>query len=112
TFMPLILNGAITTLTYLDFLGFGLPPGSPSLGEMLSQGQTYLRAPWLGITAFMLLAVTLSLRIFIGGAAWAAYDPRKTFAPRARQRLAATKRAGSKAADSYESTQMREDAKG
>jgi len=112
TFMPFILNGAITTLTSLDFLGFGLPPGSPSLGEMLSQGKTNLRAPWLGITAFMVLAVTLSLLIFIGEAARDAFDPRKTFAPRARQRLAATRRAGSKAADSYESTQRRQDAKG
>lgn len=107
TFMPFILNGAITTLTSLDFLGFGLPPGSPSLGEMLSQGKTNLRAPWLGITAFLVLAVTLSLLIFIGEAARDAFDPRKTFAPRARQRLTATRRTGGD-----KSMQEREGAKG
>src|SRR6201981_3306938 len=55
TFMPFILNGSITTLTSLDFLGFGLPPGSPSLGELLAQGKANLQAPWLGLTAFFLL---------------------------------------------------------
>jgi microcin C transport system permease protein len=77
TFMPFILNGAITTLTALDFLGFGLPPGSPSLGELLSQGKSNLQAPWLGLTAFAVLAVTLSLLIFIGEAVRDAFDPRK-----------------------------------
>ena len=57
TFLPFILNGSITTLTSLDFLGFGLPPGSPSLGELLAQGKANLQAPWLGITAFVVLAV-------------------------------------------------------
>ena len=56
TFMPFILNGAVTTLTSLDFLGFGLPPGSPSLGELLPQGKNNLQAPWLGFTAFVILA--------------------------------------------------------
>ncbi len=78
TFLPFILNGAITTLTALDFLGFGLPPGSPSLGELLNQGKSNLQAPWLGIAAFMALAVMLSLLIFIGEAVRDAFDPRKT----------------------------------
>ncbi len=78
TFLPFILNGSITTLTALDFLGFGLPPGSPSLGELLNQGKSNLQAPWLGITAFMVLAVMLSLLIFIGEAVRDAFDPRKT----------------------------------
>jgi microcin C transport system permease protein len=77
TFLPFILNGAITTLTALDFLGFGLPPGSPSLGELLNQGKSNLQAPWLGIAAFMALAVMLSLLIFIGEAVRDAFDPRK-----------------------------------
>jgi microcin C transport system permease protein len=79
TFMPFILIGSITTLTSLDFLGFGLPPGSPSLGELLAQGKNNLQAPWLGITAFLVLAVMLSLLIFIGEAVRDAFDPRKTF---------------------------------
>jgi microcin C transport system permease protein len=77
TFMPFILNGSITTLTALDFLGFGLPLGSPSLGEMLNQGKNNLQAPWLGITAFVVLAVMLTLLIFIGEAVRDAFDPRK-----------------------------------
>ena len=79
TFLPFILNGSITTLTSLDFLGFGLPPGSPSLGELLSQGKNNLQAPWLGLTAFFTLAVMLSLLIFVGEAVRDAFDPRKTF---------------------------------
>jgi microcin C transport system permease protein len=78
TFLPFILNGSITTLTALDFLGFGLPPGSPSLGELLNQGKSNLQAPWLGLSAFMALAVMLSLLIFIGEAVRDAFDPRKT----------------------------------
>ena len=78
TFVPFILNGSITTLTALDFLGFGLPPGSPSLGELLSQGKNNLQAPWLGLTAFLVLAFSLSLLIFIGEAVRDAMDPRKT----------------------------------
>jgi microcin C transport system permease protein len=77
TFMPFILNGSITTLTSLDFLGFGLPPGSPSLGELLAQGKNNLQAPWLGFTSFAVLAVMLSLLIFIGEAVRDAFDPRK-----------------------------------
>jgi microcin C transport system permease protein len=77
TFLPFILNGSITTLTSLDFLGFGLPPGSASLGELLAQGKANLQAPWLGITAFAVLAVMLSLLIFIGEAVRDAFDPRK-----------------------------------
>ncbi|AWN53690.1 ABC transporter permease [Methylobacterium sp. 17Sr1-1] len=79
TFLPFVLNGSITTLTSLDFLGFGLPPGSPSLGEMLAQGKANLQAPWLGLTGFAVIAVTLSLLIFAGEAVRDAFDPRKTF---------------------------------
>lgn len=79
TFLPFILNGSITTLTSLDFLGFGLPPGSASLGELLRQGQRNLNAPWLGITGFLSLSIMLSLLIFIGEATRDAFDPRKTF---------------------------------
>ncbi len=80
TFMPFILNGSITTLTSLDFLGFGLPPGSPSLGELLAQGKNNLHAPWLGLSGFFSIAIMLSLLIFIGEAVRDAFDPRKTFA--------------------------------
>jgi len=78
TFLPFILNASITTLTSLDFLGFGLPPGSPSLGEILAQGKANLQAPWLGITGFLVLAAMLSLLVFIGEAVRDAFDPRKT----------------------------------
>ena len=78
TFMPFILTGSITALTSLDFLGLGLPPGSPSLGELLAQGKNNLHAPWLGITAFVTLAVMLTLLTFIGEAVRDAFDPRKT----------------------------------
>jgi microcin C transport system permease protein len=80
TFLPFILNGSITTLTSLDFLGFGLPPGSPSLGELLAQGKANLQAPWLGLTGFFVIAFMLSLLIFTGEAVRDAFDPRKTFA--------------------------------
>ncbi len=79
TFLPFILSGSITTLTSLDFLGFGMPPGSASLGELISQGKSNLQAPWLGLTAFVVMSVMLSLLIFIGEAARDAFDPRKTF---------------------------------
>jgi microcin C transport system permease protein len=77
TFMPFILCGSITTLTSLDFLGFGLPPGSPSLGDLLAQGKDNLQAPWLGISAFVVLAGTLSLLVFVGEAVRDAFDPRR-----------------------------------
>ena len=77
TFLPFILCGAITTLTSLDFLGFGLPTGSPSLGSLLLQGKNNLQAPWLGITAFAVLAILLSLLIFIFEAVRDAFDPSK-----------------------------------
>lgn len=83
TFLPFILNGSVTTLTSLDFLGFGLPPGSPSLGELLAQGKANPKAPWLGITGFLILALLLSLLIFIGEAVRDALDPRKVFGGRA-----------------------------
>ncbi len=78
TFMPFILTGSITALTSLDFLGLGLPPGSASLGELLAQGKNNLQAPWLGIAAFLSLAVMLTLLTFIGEAVRDAFDPRKT----------------------------------
>lgn len=77
TFLPFILNGSITTLTSLDFLGFGMPPGSPSLGELLAQGKNNIHAPWLGLTGFCVIALLLSLLIFIGEAVRDAFDPRK-----------------------------------
>ncbi len=79
TYLPFILNGAITSLTALDFLGFGLPPGSASLGELLTQGKNNPGAPWLGLTGFCILALMLSLLIFIGEAVRDAFDPRKSF---------------------------------
>lgn len=78
TLLPFILNGAISTLTSLDFLGFGLPVGSPSLGELLSQGKANLHAPWIGLSAFFLLSIMLSLLVFIGEAVRDAFDPRHT----------------------------------
>jgi microcin C transport system permease protein len=79
TFLPFIVSGSVMTLTSLDFLGFGLPPGSPSLGELLSQAKANIQAPWLGLTGFFTLAIMLSLLIFIGEAVRDAFDPRKTF---------------------------------
>ena len=80
TFLPFILSGSVVLLTALDFLGFGLPPGSPSLGELLQQGKANIQAPWLSFTAFFVLAIMLSLLIFIGEAVRDALDPRKLFA--------------------------------
>ncbi len=80
TFMPFILSGSIVALTSLDFLGYGLPPGSPSLGELLKQGRSNLEAPWLGVTAFFVLGILLSLLVFIGEAVRDAFDPRKGIA--------------------------------
>ena len=79
TFLPLILTGSITSLTALDFLGLGLPPGSPSLGELLQQGKSNLQAPWLGLSATITLAAMLTLLVFVGEAVRDAFDPRKTF---------------------------------
>ena len=79
SFLPFILNGAIGSLTALDFIGYGLPPGSASLGELLNQGKNNLQAPWLGISAFIVTALMLSLLVFIGEAVRDALDPRKTF---------------------------------
>ncbi len=79
TFLPFQLTAAITALTSLDFLGLGLPPGSPSLGELLRQGKDNLQAPWLGLAAFFAIAFLLSLLVFIGEAVRDALDPRKTF---------------------------------
>ena len=79
TFLPFILSSSVMTLTALDFLGFGLPPGSPSLGELLSQGKSNVQAPWLGLAGFFSVAIMLSLLIFIGEAVRDAFDPRKTF---------------------------------
>jgi microcin C transport system permease protein len=79
TFLPFILNGSISALTSLDFLGFGLPPGSASLGELLAQGKDNIHAPWLGLTGFFVISIMLSLLIFVGEAVRDAFDPRKTF---------------------------------
>ena len=76
TFMPFMLSGAITSVAALDFLGFGLPPGSPSLGELLAQGKANLHAPWLGISGFAVIALQLSLLVFIGEGVRDAFDPR------------------------------------
>lgn len=78
TFLPFILNGSVVTLTSLDFLGFGLPAESPSLGRLLAQGRANLQAPWLGLTSFFTLAIMLTLLIFVGEAVRDAFDPRKT----------------------------------
>ena len=77
TFLPFTLSGSVTLLASLDFLGFGLPPGSPSLGELVAQGKNNLQAPWLGFTAFFVLGAVLSLLIFIGEAVRDAFDPRR-----------------------------------
>jgi microcin C transport system permease protein len=82
TFLPFILSTSITLLTALDFLGFGLPSTSPSIGELLNQGKNNLYAPWLGIAGFAVLATMLSLLIFIGEAARDAFDPRKALCER------------------------------
>jgi len=79
TFMPFILGGSITTLTSLDFLGFGLPVGSPSLGELLAQGKANMQAPWLGLSAFIVLSLMFSLLVFIGEGVRDALDPRKVY---------------------------------
>jgi microcin C transport system permease protein len=79
TFLPFNMSASVTALTSLDFLGLGLPPGSPSLGELLLQGKNATEAPWLGLTAFFSLSIMLSLLIFIGEAVRDAFDPRKTF---------------------------------
>lgn len=78
TFLPFVLNASVVLLTSLDFIGFGLPPGDPSLGELLGQGKANLQAPWLGLSAFVTLAVMLSLLVFIGEAIRDAFDPRKS----------------------------------
>jgi microcin C transport system permease protein len=80
TFLPFILSSSVMTLTALDFLGFGLPPGSPSLGELLNEGKANTNAPWLGLSGFFTVAIMLSLLIFIGEAVRDAFDPRKSFA--------------------------------
>ncbi len=77
TLLPFILSGSVTVLASLDFLGFGLPPGSPSLGELVAQAKNNLQAPWLGATAFIVLGGTLTLLIFVGEAVRDAFDPRK-----------------------------------
>ncbi len=80
TFLPFILNASIIALTSLDFLGLGLPPGSPSLGRLLAQGKANLQAPWLGITSFVVLSVLLSILVFIGEGVRDAFDPRRNLA--------------------------------
>jgi microcin C transport system permease protein len=94
SFLPFVLSGAVTSLTALDFLGFGLPPGSPSLGELLNQGKSNLSAPWLGLSGFVVIALMLSLLIFIGEGVRDAFDPRKTFRAEALPAGPTTQRAG------------------
>lgn len=77
TYVPFVMSGAVTALTTLDFLGFGLPPGSPSLGELLLQGKSNPQAPWLGFTGFLVIAGMLVLIIFISEAVRDVFDPRK-----------------------------------
>ena len=79
TFLPFIMSASVVALASLDFLGFGLPPGAPSLGELLAQGKNNLQAPWLTITSFLVIAIMLSLLVFIGEAVRDAFDPRKIF---------------------------------
>lgn len=97
TFLPFILSGAITALTSLDFLGFGLPAGSASLGELLKQGKENLSAPWLGLTGFFSIAVMLSLLVFVGEAVRDAFDPRKLFTGPAKAETAASDKAAAPA---------------
>jgi microcin C transport system permease protein len=97
TFLPFVLSGSITALTSLDFLGFGLPAGSASLGELLKQGKENLTAPWLGLTGFFSIAIMLSLLVFIGEAVRDAFDPRKLFTGPAEAETAATDRAAAPA---------------
>lgn len=78
TFLPFIMAGSVTSLTALDFLGFGMPPGSPSLGEMVNQGKNNLHAPWIGLSVFIVLSVLLTLLVFIGEAVRDAFDPNRT----------------------------------
>lgn len=77
TLMPFVLSGSVTTLTSLDFLGFGLPPGSPSLGELLAQGKANIQAPWLGLSAFFVIGILMALLVFIGEGVRDAFDPRR-----------------------------------
>ena len=78
TYLPFILSGSITTLTSLDFLGFGLPTNYPSLGELLAQGKANIHAPWLGLAGFFTLAIMLTLLVFVGEGVRDAFDPRRS----------------------------------
>ena len=78
TFLPFLVSGSITTLTSLDFLGFGLPAGHPSLGELLAQGKANMQAPWLGLAGFFTLAIMLTLLVFVGEGVRDAFDPRRS----------------------------------
>ena len=97
TFLPFILSGSITSLTALDFLGFGLPAGSASLGELLAQGKANLQAPWLGLTGFFAVAIMLTLLVFVGEAVRDAFDPRKLFTGPVAAEEAASEQAASRA---------------
>ncbi|MBT3066589.1 ABC transporter permease [Rhodoferax sp. U11-2br] len=77
TFLPFRMSGAILALTSLDFLGLGVPPGTPSLGELLSQGKNNIDAWWISLFTFAVLVVTLLLLTFMGDALRDALDPRK-----------------------------------
>jgi microcin C transport system permease protein len=79
TFLPFSVVGAIGTLTSLDFLGFGLPPSYPSLGELSLQAKNNMQAPWIAFAAFFAISIMLSLLVFIFEGIRDAFDPRKTF---------------------------------
>jgi len=77
TFLPFLLNHSISTLTTLDFLGFGMPAGSPSLGELTRQAKNNLHAPWLALASFFSIATVLMLITFLGEGLRDAFDPRR-----------------------------------
>src|SRR4029078_8167715 len=90
--MPCAAAVWVTSVTALDYVGFGLPPGSPSLGELLDQGKRNLQAPWLGITGFLVTSILLSLLVFMGEWLRDPLDPRKTFQGASRFSISAISR--------------------
>jgi microcin C transport system permease protein len=79
TFLPFTITGSIGTLTSLDYLGYGLPPSYPSLGELALQAKNNIQAPWLAFSAFATFAIMLSLLVYVFEGVRDAFDPRKTF---------------------------------
>lgn len=76
-YLPFMMSGAVVALSALDFLGLGLPPGTPSLGDMIRQGKENLQAPWIGVTIFVTLTTVLSALLFIGEGVRDAFDPHR-----------------------------------